>query len=76
MNRLRKKSANRGNVSPQRLKPHLFSTTYVRANARCGEAARTLRETEFFRSLFSRAAKSLNRAGLFSPCTILPAKEI
>jgi hypothetical protein len=35
--------------SPQRLKPNLFTTTYVRAEAR------TLQKLEFFRKLFSRA---------------------
>jgi hypothetical protein len=38
-------------VLTQTLKPDLFSISYVRANARCGEVARTLQESEFFRSL-------------------------
>ena len=45
LNRLRKKSLLRKASGPQRLKPDLFSSSYVRAEAR------TLQETEFFRSL-------------------------
>jgi hypothetical protein len=41
-------------TSPQRLKPDLFSIVYVRANARCGEVARTLQRPEFVRSLLGR----------------------
>jgi hypothetical protein len=40
--------------SPQRLEPDLFSIVYVRANARCGEVARTLQRPEFVRSLLGR----------------------
>jgi 2-methylcitrate dehydratase len=38
----------RRKMSPQRLKPELFSITYVRAEARCCEVARTLQKNEFF----------------------------
>jgi hypothetical protein len=41
---------------PQRLKPDLFTNTYVRAEAR------TLQKAEFFRSLFSRSIKKENWA--------------
>jgi hypothetical protein len=45
LNSLRKKSERDENESPQRLKPDLFATTYVRAEAR------TLQKSEFFRKL-------------------------
>jgi hypothetical protein len=38
-------------VLTQTLKPDLFSSNYVRPNARCGEVGRTLQKLEFFRSL-------------------------
>jgi len=49
MERLRKKLLLRIESDPQRLKPDLFSISYVRAKAR------NLQKPEFFRSLFSRA---------------------
>jgi hypothetical protein len=45
LKRLRKKSLLRIESGPQRLKPDLFSISYVRAKAR------TLQQPEFFRSL-------------------------
>jgi hypothetical protein len=45
LKRLRKKSLLRIESGPQRLKPDLFSISYVRAKAR------TLQKPEFFRSL-------------------------
>ena len=46
-----KKSGDGCKSVPQRLKPHLFSIVYVRAEAR------TLQRTEFFRSLRHKALK-------------------
>ena len=51
-NRLRKKSLLRIESGPQRLKPDLFSISYVRAKAR------TLQKPEFFRSKVDVRAKA------------------
>src|SRR5277367_5731464 len=50
LKRMRKKSLLRIESCPQRLKPDLFSISYVRAEAR------TLQKPEFFRSLLSPEA--------------------
>jgi hypothetical protein len=45
-------------VSPRRLKPDMFASTYVRAEAR------TLQKPEYFRKLFSRAVNDEEYDGL------------
>ena len=48
-------------IIPQRLKPDLLASTYVRAEAR------TLQKPEFFLKLFSRAVQSRSEEG-FGAC--------
>jgi hypothetical protein len=45
--RLRKKVGRGMKPDPQRLKPYLFTAICVRAEARCGEEARTLQNQGF-----------------------------
>ena len=44
LKRLREESLLRIESGPQRLKPDLFPMRYLRANAGCGEVARTLQQ--------------------------------
>jgi hypothetical protein len=46
--KLAEKVGSRGKTVPSAVKPFLLLITYVRADARCGEVARTLQRPELF----------------------------